>query len=300
MEGSINSRYFKRIDRVLARLQQAIMSGEDPPALTELASVAGLSSYHFHRIYRAMTGETIGRTAGRLRMLRALHLLGDGHLSITAIALAVGYDTSQAFARAFREQVGRSPSQLRESSTQRAPLIARLSRPPAGSAGDKSRLVIDVVSIEPFEVVLLRNVGAFSDLDQGFNRLFDWAGNAGLAEGIRGLYGLPLTDHRDTPPALFEFDCALLIQADPEVDGEMAANMHRLQVHGGTFIRSRHVGAYEGIEDHVDRVLAQWRPDSGTELRDAPIHYHFLDDPEQVPEALLRADIYLPTQAARA
>lgn len=54
------------------------------------------------------------------------------------------------------------------------------------------------------------------------------------------------------------------------------------------------MGAYSGLEDTTDRLLAQWWPDSGERLRDAPLHYHFLDDPEQVADADLRADILLP------
>jgi AraC family transcriptional regulator len=47
----------------------------------------------------------------------------------------------------------------------------------------------------------------------------------------------------------------------------------------------------------VDAVLGAWLADSGHALRDAPIHFDFLDDPEVVPEALLRADVFVPVVA---
>ncbi|MCC4620495.1 GyrI-like domain-containing protein [Xanthomonas cassavae CFBP 4642] len=41
-------------------------------------------------------------------------------------------------------------------------------------------------------------------------------------------------------------------------------------------------------------MLAAWLPDSGYVLRAAPVHYLFLDDPDQTPAAILRADIRVP------
>lgn len=283
-----------RIDRVIACLQQAIVDETDLPGLAELADVAHLSPFHFHRVYRAMTGETIGRTAARLRMVRALHLLGDPDLAVTRIALASGFDTAQAFARAFRDATGGTPSELRGQPAQRAAQIARLSHPEPRSDDDRARLVVNVVSIEPFEVVALRNTGAFADLDQAYNALFEWAAGAGVVDRVTGLFGVPLGDHREVPAAELAFDCAV------QIDAAVAppAPMHLLRIEGGQVAVARHTGAYERIEQFVDRLLADWLPDSGFVLRDTPIHYHFLDDPDQVPEALLRADVHLPVHAA--
>ena len=292
MTATIRGPYFDRIDRVLARLQHAVATDAELPDLAELAAVACLSPFHFHRIYRAMTGETIGRTVTRLRLLRALHLLGDIATPVTDVAMAVGYETPQAFARVFRDHIGATPSAIRESPAQRDREIARLSRAPERTDGAATRLVVNVVSIDPFEVVALRQTGAFADLDQGYTALFGWASDAGLVDCIRGLFGIPLADHRDTPAAAFSFDCAVLLDAD----ASPPAPMRRLLIEGGEMACVRHVGPFEQIEAFVDGVLAQWLPASGQALRDAPIHYEFLDDPEQVPEALLRADIYLPVQ----
>jgi AraC family transcriptional regulator len=285
---------FARIDRVVARLQQAVLDNADLPGLAELASVACLSPFHFHRIYRAMTGETIGRTAMRLRMVRALHLLGDPDVSVTHIALASGYDTSQAFARAFRDVTGGTPSDLRGQPAQRAAEIARLSHPRGRCDDDRTGLVVNVVSVEPFEVVALRKTGAFADLNQAYDALFGWAALAGVVDRVSGLFGIPLGDHRDLPAAQLLFDCAVRIDAvvaPPEP-------LRVLQIDGGYFAVARHIGPYERIEDQVDRMLTDWLPASGLALRDTPIHYHYLDDPEQVPEALLRADIHLPVRTA--
>ena len=67
--------YARRVDAVVSLLQATIAVGGDLPGLAELAAAAHFSPFHFHRIWRALTGETVGATIARLRMARALHLL---------------------------------------------------------------------------------------------------------------------------------------------------------------------------------------------------------------------------------
>jgi AraC family transcriptional regulator len=289
MKSDTRNAYVRRVDAVLACLQSAIVAGDELPDLTELAAVAHLSPFHFHRVWRALTGETVGGTVARLRLSRALQLLGDADAAVADVALAVGYDTPQALARAFRDRLDASPAELRADPARRAALLAGLESP-ARDAGEHVPLQVEVVSVAPFEVVALRNRGAFADLDQAYGALFEWAASAGVVDAIIGLHGIPRGDHRDVPPTDLEFDCAirLSVPADPE------APLCRLPVEGGMHARARHVGSYEQLEDVVDQLLAGWLPGSGRTLRDAPIRFEFLDDPEAVPEALLRADVLVP------
>lgn len=290
MKPITRNAYAQRIDRVIARLQQAIERQEALPDLAEFAEVAHLSLFHFHRVYRALTGETIGRTVARLRLLRALHLLADTPLGMADIAQRVGYETSQSFARAVREAFDASPSELRLQPDRMAQERQRLSTPLLTASGDTAPLRVEVVSVDPFEVVALRNRGDYADLDGVYSSMFAWAAESGLIEQMTGLYGIPLGDHRDVPPDQLEFDCALQFS----VAAKPSLPMRLLQLGGGRYARTRHVGSFAGLEDTTDRVLAAWLPESGYGLRDEPVHYCYNDDPEQVPEALLRTDIFIP------
>ncbi|MCD9086183.1 GyrI-like domain-containing protein [Stenotrophomonas sp. SY1] len=292
-----NAAHLPKLDRVIACLQQAVASGGALPDLDALAAVAHYSPYHFHRVYRAMTGETVGRTVQRLRLLKALQRLRESDASITEIALLAGYDTPQALARVMRETLDASPTELRADPMLLARHVERLSRPSAAPMQAEAPLSVEVITLEPFEVVALRAQGAFDDLDGSFGELFGWAAEQGLIEQVRQLVGIPLGDHRELPAEELLFDCALLVAAELP---ELPQPLHRLQLAGGQVARLRHVGSYALLEDATDRLLAEWLPASGHALRDAPLHYHFLDDPEEVPEAILRADIYLPLAASSA
>lgn len=292
MKNRTRNDYLQRIDRVIALLEQAVNQGGELPDPARLAEVAHLSPFHFHRVYRALTGETLGGTVMRLRMLRALRLLANPEQPITEAALAVGYETPQAFTRAFRQIFDATPSEWRGQDERLAEAIERMSHAPADVAQASAPLQVEVVSMEPFRVVVLRNRGDYADLDKAYGRLFAWAAEQGVVPHISGIYGWPANDSRDTSPADCEFDCALAFDRTVGAGEDM-----RMQsLGGGRWARLRYLGSYvdTGIEDATDVLLAQWLPASGYGLRDVSLFHHYLDDPEQTPEAMLRTDIYIP------
>jgi len=282
------------IDRVIAHLQACLRAGDPLPELDALAAIAHQSPYHFHRLYRALTGETPGRTVLRLRLAQAVHLLGKPGSRVTDVALQSGYESPQALARICRQMLDATPSALRDDPSLRAQCQQRLARPAADSAPAEPALQVRVLTLEPFDVVALRTRGAFDDLDQAFGHLFAWAAGEGLADQLQQLIGIALNDHRDVPAQACEFDCAMGfatgVTAPPPP-------LRMLRLGGGDHAVLRHVGSYAGLEAATDALLRQWWPDSGRALRDAPLYYHYLDDPEEVPEAILRADICVPLGA---
>lgn len=95
--------------------QQYIRQHLDQPLNREvLASVAGFSVPHLHRIFTAYTGQTMSDYIRDLRLKRAGYKLRVGAVDITEVALAAGYQTHAAFGKAFKRQYGLSPSEFRD------------------------------------------------------------------------------------------------------------------------------------------------------------------------------------------
>ncbi|WP_440224046.1 AraC family transcriptional regulator [Dokdonella sp. MW10] len=289
MKSASQADYQQRIDRVLAHVQHAIDAGTEPPDLAALAALTHFSPYHFHRIYRALTGEALGRSIGRLRLSRALHRLADPRVPITQVALDAGFGSSQAFARVLRDWLGTSASALRDDPRALEAASMRLRQPDRDELEATPALRVDVVSLEPFEVIAVRTVGRYDTLDEVYTDLFGWAAGAGAVDRITSLYGIAWGDLRDVPRDELAFTSAIGLEGlDPP------APMRRETWSGGRYASVRHVGSFLGLEDTADRVFADWLPSSGEALRDAPVIYRYLDDPEQVPEPLLRTDILVP------
>ncbi|WP_313158023.1 AraC family transcriptional regulator [Kluyvera cryocrescens] len=95
------------------------------PTLEEIANAVALSSFHFHRLFRAQVGETVAAFTRRLRMERAAAwLLAFPQEEITGLALRIGFSSSQNFAKAFRAHFAVSPGEFR-----RRHILATKSKP---------------------------------------------------------------------------------------------------------------------------------------------------------------------------
>ena len=106
------SRIFGVMDHIDANIDESL-------PLEDLAAHTGLSPWHFHRLFRASTGEPVHQYIQRLRMEKgARELLQTPQRSVTDIALDCGFGSPSTFARAFRAHFGMNARQWR-----RAPIL---------------------------------------------------------------------------------------------------------------------------------------------------------------------------------
>ena len=90
---------------------------DQPLDLVALAAVAHVSPFHFHRVFRAWTGENLGDYLSRRRLtLAACWLCNEPAASVLTLALRAGFASGEAFSRAFKARFGLSPSQWRGAS----------------------------------------------------------------------------------------------------------------------------------------------------------------------------------------
>jgi len=112
MNGAQCSEYIARINRVCDYIDRHL--GEEM-TLRDLACIAGFSEYHFHRLFAAMTGETLFAFIQRLRLERAARQLSvHPSRKITQLALECGFSSSAVFCRAFKNRFGCTPSAFRD------------------------------------------------------------------------------------------------------------------------------------------------------------------------------------------
>ncbi|RAP77618.1 helix-turn-helix transcriptional regulator [Paenibacillus montanisoli] len=79
----------------------------------ELAALAGVSESHFYRLFQSLHGQSPASYIDRIRINRACELLREPGANVTAVALDLGYKTSQHFATVFKKYIGMSPSRWR-------------------------------------------------------------------------------------------------------------------------------------------------------------------------------------------
>ena len=82
----------------------------EPHDLATLAELAGLSKYHFQRLFKATYGLTPAAYLSQRRVERAQDLLRATNLTVTEVCHAVGFSSLGSFSARFRELVGETPS----------------------------------------------------------------------------------------------------------------------------------------------------------------------------------------------
>ncbi|HET9956930.1 MAG TPA: AraC family transcriptional regulator [Polyangiaceae bacterium] len=105
------SYYLERIqhgvDYIEARLH-------DDLEIARIAKEAGLSQWHFQRIFKSLTGETLKTYIRSRRFAKALELLSSTQLRVLDIALLSGFESQEAFARAFKKAFGMTAQDYRK------------------------------------------------------------------------------------------------------------------------------------------------------------------------------------------
>jgi AraC family transcriptional regulator len=82
-------------------------------SLSDLAGVAGVSRFHFIRVFRLSTGKTPMAYLERSRIRRATTLLRERELTVSEIAHLVGFADQSHFSRRFKRHVGATPTAFR-------------------------------------------------------------------------------------------------------------------------------------------------------------------------------------------
>ena len=125
MKPDTRSFYARAVQAAIEHIAQHL---DDALELEALARVACLSPFHFHRVFRGMVGETPLELTRRLRLERAAWRLSDKQRAITEIAFDAGYETHEAFTRAFRASYSASPSGFRLRTYPRIEIAAAVRR----------------------------------------------------------------------------------------------------------------------------------------------------------------------------
>jgi AraC family transcriptional regulator len=276
------SDYAERLERVFRWLADHL---DDTLDLARLAEVACLSPYHFHRVYRAMQGETAGDTVRRLRLHRAAVELITGELPVTRIARRAGYGSQEAFTRAFKAAYGVPPARYRASFV------------PIPAAGGKENHMEATVTYEaiirntlPIRVAALRHHGAYTSIGSTFERLMAIAGGQGLITPDARSFGIYYDDPSVTPVAALRADACVTIPDGARPAGELEVR----EIRGGRYAAVQYVGPYAELERPYRWLYGTWLPESGEEPDNAPTIEEYLNDARVVPPPELRTQIWLP------
>jgi AraC family transcriptional regulator len=282
-ERTMRVDYADRLDRVFRWLADHL---DDTLDLARLADVACLSPYHFHRVYRAIQGETAAETIRRLRLHRAAVELITGELPVARIARRAGYGSQEAFTRAFKTAYGAPPARYRASFV---PIPAAHKEESDMEA--TTTFEVQIRNTPSIRVAALRHSGPYMNIGSTFERLMALAGGQGLLArpGIRS-FGVYYDDPAATPATELRADACLDIPDDSVPTGQLQAR----EIRGGRYAVLLHVGSYAELDRPYKWLYGTWLPSSGEEPDNAPLVEEYVNDARTVAPSELKTEIWLP------
>jgi AraC family transcriptional regulator len=276
----IRREYERRFHKVLNYIDENI---DRRVSISELAGQASFSAFHFHRLFKAHFGESIGVYITRRRVeMGAIRLSAQPRLAIIDVAMDVGFGSPEAFSRAFAKRFGCAPSKWRNSFKNSNPdqvdsnLNQENERKPAYNGRmneeiESNPIEIKLVEREPVQVLYLRYQGPFGESIGEFWRdeVHPWMVQNGLLG--KPCYGVSLDDPKITDPDKCRYDACVEIENVSKV--ESLANS--AEIPGGLFAVTEFFGKSSEIGKIWDEILRSWLPSSGYQVDSRPfIEYY--------------------------
>jgi AraC family transcriptional regulator len=277
---------------VLAYLET---NSEQAASLDELSGLAAFSRHHFHRQFSGYLGMSVHRYVQFLRMRRASWRLAfRTELSVGEIALATGYEGPEAFARAFRQYAGQSPSEFRTSPdwsgwhSRFRPFIHLRQH---AMSTQETRTAVRIVNFPATRVAALEHRGSPLRLGDSVRKFIEWRKTQALPPRSSATFNIVYNDPDETPPEEFRFG---LCAATSKPIQPNEAGVVGFEIPAGRCALLRHTGSDDRLGRSIQHLYASWLPGSGETPRDFPLFMQRVAFFPDVADSEAVTDIYLP------
>jgi AraC family transcriptional regulator len=295
-KNNANTEYVQKINRVIDYLRGNL---DRQVKLKELARVACLSEFHFHRIFGAVSGETLNNFTNRLRLEKAARLLRYSDHRVTDIALDCGFSSSATFSRAFRSGYETSPSEFRKSGEIKKSKICKELFPkdeyglPMSAEERRAAFPVRLIEIPERQVGYIRVTNAF-DLDRvlaAVKTIIEWAKSQDIfSQGT--LFGMTVDDPHVTPMHLYRYEVCLASSSPFKCrDG-----MSKLKMPAMRYAAIKVSGDLHKVATAWDYLYRDWLIKSAYEPEHAPALEVFLDKERATDWSHFELELCLPVR----
>lgn len=271
--------YQARIDHAL-RWLAAHLDGDVAPA--DVAHAVHLSPFHFHRIFRGLTGESLMQCLRRMRLESGARQLQHHDANVLDIALAAGYSSHEGFTRAFKEHFGEPPESWRHA--KRRLVQSQLTAP---------LTEVDVRTCKAVPFISMAYRGSFAEVGEVWEKFIGLASSVGLFTGTEQLIGRYPDDPDITAAGKVRFDVGLR-GALPPAYGALHPALHAEVLPAGRWAVAMHHGSYASLHQTYLALIGGWVATNGYALDDRPCLEWYLNSPATVTEAELRTEVWAP------
>lgn len=249
----------KALDYIEAHLDADI-------SLEQVAKQACISQWHFARIFKALTNETLKSYIRSRRLSNALNKLLSTNDRIIEIAMDAGFASQESFSRAFKKLFDLTPHEAR--------LLGKknMAVQKIKFDGDYLRHINSGISLQPeiFAQPVLKFIGMkteFYSVDSEKNNIAEklpplWAAFLAQVEQVKhviagNMYGIIMQTSDNTD--LLEYYAAVPVSQISDVPSGMVAG----EVAASNYAKFKHNGAFDSLNNSVNYIYSSWLFESG-------------------------------------
>jgi AraC family transcriptional regulator len=293
MNASATDGYLARFRRVLEHVEAHL---EEALTVERLAGVAAFSKFHFHRQWAELFGVGVHQYVQLVRLRRASYQLAFRDGGIIDIALGSGYESHEAFSRAFKKAIGQTPSDFRQqpqwelwhATYQHLHQVRSRHMQPEHRPES-----VRIVECPRIRVGVFEHRGDPRQIGDSIRRFIAWRRENDLHPRKSATFNVFWDDPEQTAPEEFRMDLCAAIERP------VAANEHGVvekALPAGRCAVLRHVGSDDSLGDTLKYLYAEWLPASGEEPRDYPLYVQRVRMFPDVPEHEAVTDVFLPLE----
>lgn len=267
--------YRKRINKVIDHINNNL---DHTLSLEELSVVACFSPFHFHRIFKTVTGETVKNFTNRIRMEKAARLLRFSKNRLNDIASVCGFSDATSLSRLFREHFGITPGDYKKGIAIKNSKICQDLYPVndyycnADPEELKKKYLVEIRTIPKRRIAYIRVVDAFREgvVIDTFGQMTKWSKKQRLFEK-ETIFGMSLDDPEVTPKSQYRYEVCITLPDDFKIDSDMMLQTTVLPA--CKYAITRVSGDLKEVGQAINYMFDIWLVNSGYECE----HLHALE-----------------------
>jgi AraC family transcriptional regulator len=275
--------YHQRLNKAIDLIGQHL---DEEISLEMLSDQVFISKFHFHRLFTALTGLSLQQYVKWLRLKRAAHqLIVHKDQAIINIAIGAGYDSHEAFTRAFKKACGFTPNEYRRGNT----WVHWEQAPYQSLTQDKINMKVDIKNSEAIKLAVIEHRGDPKLVANTVNKLITWAKaqSINLKPKAGEAFAFAYDDPKTTTAAEFRVDFGIKVPANFKIDG-----MLEKPIPAGRYAIAMHKGSHSNLAETV-YALYRWVADQGQELANLPCIFCYHNFEHEVAETELLTECWL-------
>lgn len=282
----MNMNYEKQLRKVIEFIGKHL---DEKLTLAQLSEVACFSKYHFHRLFTVYTGLSLQQYIRWLRLKRAAHqLIVEKDKTIIEIAINAGFESHEAFTRAFKQVCGKGPSEFRSQSSWHL-----WEKPSYCLPKQKGEMMIHVTikKIQAKRLAVLEHRGDPAKIGESVNKLLDWVKSQSNHLKLKAgeAFGFAYDDPKTTDPENFSFALGITVPEQLKLEGDIIEK----RLPSGRYAVAIHKGRRDTISDTVYGLYRDWLPNSNEALGDLPCIFCYYNFDHEVAETELLTECWL-------